>query len=263
MSGARASPSQLALSCIFILFFCRLSRIHPHPSPSFCVLAGDDHLIVVTCLVRADTLASLSLRTDLIPSFRPPPRTFWSSGLCTFPTMSHRCPFHLFINNPLLCHHVPPTTPHTMSRSERLITASFLQPPPSHITPLPPAHPQLLGRRSYPARFQVPSRVGQPWPLQTLHVCKSMWPGIATFVNYGKTWIAVARAPCGYERLSSGLNPRPLPTSSPTPHNRSRSLLPAQLSHRGVLVTPNLMTESGRSQNVRAPCTIGDDDGAV
>lgn len=76
-----------------------------------------------------------------------PPRTLWSSGLCTFPTMSRRCPFHLFINNPLLCHHVPPTTPHTTSRNERLITASFLQPPPSHITPPPPAHPQLLGRR--------------------------------------------------------------------------------------------------------------------
>jgi len=58
-------------------------------------------------------------------------------------------------------------------------------------------------------------------------------------------------------------HPRPLPTSSPTPHNRSRSLPPAQLSHRGVLVTPNLMTELGRSQNVRAPCTIGDDGEAV
>jgi len=50
-----------------------------------------------------------------------------------------------------------------------------------------------------------------------LHVCKSVWPGVATLVNYGKTWIAVARAPCGYERLSSGLNTFDH-FISPTPH---------------------------------------------
>lgn len=50
---------------------------------------------------------------------------------------------------------------------------------------------------------------------------------------------------------------------SPTAHTRSRSLPPTQLSHRGVPVTPNPMTETDRSHNVRAPCTIGGDDETV
>jgi len=41
----------------------------------------------------------------------------------------------------------------------------------------------------------------------TLHiVCLSIWPGIAVIIGFGKTRTCVARAPCGLERLSSGLN---------------------------------------------------------
>ena len=39
--------AQLALSCFFHPFFVvDLSHVHPHPRPSLCALAGDDHLIV-------------------------------------------------------------------------------------------------------------------------------------------------------------------------------------------------------------------------
>lgn len=75
--------------------------------------------------------------------------------------------------------------------------------------------------------------------------------------TYGKTRSGVARAPCGYDRLFSSMNDLDLLPDSPIlAAHSSRSLPPAQLSNRGVPVTPNPTTESGRSFNVRAPCTV-------
>ena len=82
---------------------------------------------------------------------------------------------------------------------------------------------------------------------------RALGPGTAVNIGYGKIWTSVARALCGYERLSSGSNIldyfRPLPD---TAHPLTFHSALTQLSHRGVPVMPDLMTEFGRNENVRS-----------
>jgi len=133
--------------------------------------------------------------------------------------MSHRCLAHLFINNPLLCHHVPHNTTHTPC--QELSGCS-----PFHFYNLPhptsrPCHPLIHNFSADELLCEISSytsRVGRPWSLQTLHVCKSVWPGVATFVNYGKDMDRCSEGAMWIRKtLLRFEHPRPLPTS-PTPH---------------------------------------------
>ena len=105
MSGARASPSMLALSCLYI----HLLSTVPHPSPPETILLCTCRRRPLNCgyVPRARRYTGI-----IISSFRShsiiPPRTLRSSGLCTIPTINHRYLSHLFINNPpILCPHAP------------------------------------------------------------------------------------------------------------------------------------------------------------
>jgi hypothetical protein len=143
--------------------------IRDHPSVHLQVY---DHLVVVTSLAHADTLASSSLRYDLIPSFRP---RQGPSGLLdsaqylaiSSSTASRICLFTLPYIMPSCAYDYP------TSRNERLITVfSFLRPPSNSTSLLPPPappHPRLSRHRA-PLRDFHPSRIGRPWSLWTLYV---------------------------------------------------------------------------------------------
>lgn len=71
LRAVRMCFAVLAGAFLFLSFVdCLL--IHHCPSSILLALVGDDHLIVVTCLVRADTLAShLSYRSHYIILHEP------------------------------------------------------------------------------------------------------------------------------------------------------------------------------------------------
>lgn len=121
---------------------------------------------------------------------------------------------------------------------------------PPHRSPRHPHIPTTFQTPSTSARFPSVSH----WPtvvaLDIVCLREHYDPGMAAS-TYGKTRSGVARAPCGYDRLFSSMNDLDLLPDSPIlAAHSSRSLPPAQLSNRGVPVTPNPTTESGRSLNV-------------
>jgi hypothetical protein len=234
MSGARASPSLLALSCLYI----HLLSIVPHPSPPETILLCTCRRRPLNCgyVPRARRYTGI-----IISSFRShsiiPPRTLRSSGLCTIPTIDHRYLSHLFINNPpILCPHAPHPT---MSRSERLITVSFLRPPPpptfSSIHTFSPDELHCETLKFYTvSRWTTVVALDIACLQEHLTWCRSvhrLWEGI----DWRSEWI---RKTVLHLELS-----RTLPTLPDTTH-RSRPFPPTQLSNRGMPVTPDPMTES-------------------
>jgi hypothetical protein len=151
---ARASPPSWRYLVFSSFFTCRLSHVHPHPRPSLCALAGDDHLVVVTSLAHADTLASSSLCYDLIPSFRPrqgPSGLLDSAQISRFshPLASRICLFTLRYIMPSCALRLLPT-----SRNERLITV-------------------FVSTTSFPTHIAPPRRRPHDFP-DTEHLCETL-----------------------------------------------------------------------------------------
>jgi len=258
MSGARASPTLLALSCLYILL---LSTV-PHPSPSETILLCTCRRRPLNCgyVPRARRYTGI-----IISSFRSysiiPPRTLRSSGLCTIPTMSHRC-LSICLLPPTLCPHAPS---HMSLRHE----VSGWSPFHFHdLPPHPPPPPTFLF--TTPSLWRVTLRdaqvqyrlalddCGRSRQIACLQECltrrcsvRRLWEGI-DWRSEGAMWIRKTV-------LLNYLEPFQPPWYS-TPFmsfSANSALAPWHASHA------RSDDRVCRSLDVRATCTISDDSEAV